>query len=92
MLTGARLAGASEVDVLICNAGTAAPLYFLESTMEGHRQQMDVNYFGCLNAVMATAPRMVAKCVRGTIVLVSSAVCFAGNRHAPRWQGGARAP
>eukprot|EP00730_Choanoeca_flexa_P009988 TRINITY_DN14693_c0_g1_i1.p1 TRINITY_DN14693_c0_g1~~TRINITY_DN14693_c0_g1_i1.p1 ORF type:complete len:331 (+),score=83.39 TRINITY_DN14693_c0_g1_i1:22-1014(+) len=66
------------IDHLVCNAGVAAPGYFLEGSLQAHRKQMEVNYFGCLNAVMAVVPEMVSNKTQGTIVLVSSAVCFAG--------------
>ncbi|EDQ85473.1 uncharacterized protein MONBRDRAFT_34237 [Monosiga brevicollis MX1] len=64
------------IDYLICSAGMAAPGYFLESKIETHRQQMDVNYFGCVNMVHAALPDMIQAKRKPTIILVSSAVCF----------------
>ena len=50
LLTGVQ--GFGPLHHVICNAGMAAPGYLLESNIETHRKQMDVNYFGCLNVVM----------------------------------------
>lgn len=44
--------------------------------MDTHRYQMDINYFGTLNAIHAVTPGMIEK-QEGHIVLISSAVCFA---------------
>eukprot|EP00043_Microstomoeca_roanoka_P001398 m.32481 g.32481 ORF g.32481 m.32481 type:complete len:332 (-) comp10791_c0_seq1:146-1141(-) len=62
---------------LICSAGLAKPGYFFETPTSVYRQQMDLNYFGCLHAAKAVAPGMKAN-GGGTIVFVSSAVVFAG--------------
>jgi len=65
-----------EVDILVCSAGSARPGYFSEMDMDTHRYQMDINYFGTLNAIHAVTPGMIEK-QEGHIVLISSAVCFA---------------
>ncbi|EGD83316.1 hypothetical protein PTSG_03924 [Salpingoeca rosetta] len=65
------------VKYLICSAGLAKPGYFLETPTSVYRQQMDLNYFGCLHAAKAAVPSM-KKSGGGTVVFVSSAVVFAG--------------
>lgn len=65
------------VDVLVCSAGLAEPGYFLEVPIEQHQRQMNLNYFGTLNAIKAVLPAMVTQ-GDGHLVLVSSAVALCG--------------
>lgn len=58
-------------DVLVAAAGMAEPGYFLELEPEVFRRQMELNYFGTLNAVRAVLPAMVER-KRGHVVLLSS--------------------
>eukprot|EP00049_Salpingoeca_infusionum_P006415 m.106517 g.106517 ORF g.106517 m.106517 type:complete len:335 (-) comp13304_c1_seq1:2523-3527(-) len=65
------------IEFLVCSAGLSTPGYFLEQSLADHKKQMDLNYFGCVNAVHAVAPAMKER-KSGTIVLISSAAAFAG--------------
>jgi 3-dehydrosphinganine reductase len=65
------------VDVLIAAAGGAEPEHFLSLTDDALRRQMDLNYFGAVNAVRAVLPGMIAA-GRGHVVLVSSAAALCG--------------
>jgi len=65
------------VDVLVAAAGGAEPQHFLDLTPDALRRQMDLNYFGALNAVRAVLPGMLAA-GRGHVVLVSSAAALCG--------------
>jgi 3-dehydrosphinganine reductase len=65
------------VDVLVTSAGYAQPGHFLELDAAVFRDQMEVDYFGTLNAVRAVVPSMVER-RRGHLVLVASTVAFVG--------------
>ena len=56
---------------LVASAGIAEPGLFVEQPIDRHRLQMEVNYFGTLNAVHAAVASMRAA-GRGRIVLLSS--------------------
>ena len=61
------------IDVLVANAGTAAPGLFLEMPTSTYQQQMDLNYMGTLKSLKAVIPEMVER-RRGHVIIVSSAV------------------
>jgi 3-dehydrosphinganine reductase len=64
-------------ELLVAAAGAARPGYFLELEDAVFRAQMDLNYFGVLNAVRAVAPAMVER-RRGNIVAIASAAALVG--------------
>jgi 3-dehydrosphinganine reductase len=64
-------------DLLVAAAGAARPGYFLELDDEVFRAQMELNYFGVLNAVRTVAPSMVER-KTGSIVAVASAAALVG--------------
>lgn len=47
-----------KIDVLVCNAGIAEFIPFEAATLEHFKQQMDINYFGIINTIMAALPHM----------------------------------
>lgn len=63
--------GAEGFDVVVCCAGFSHPSRFLDCPVAVAKQQMEVNYFGCLNVARAVLPAML-KQKRGRIVFVSS--------------------
>eukprot|EP01083_Nonionella_stella_P043482 117280_1 len=65
------------IDMVVANAGTAAPGYFLEQDVALIRKQMELNYFGAIHIIKAALPSM-AEARSGHIVLVSSAMAFLG--------------
>jgi len=65
------------VDVLICNAGSSKPGYFIEQPVEDFERTMRVNFFGSLHAAKIVAPQMVAR-RSGHICLVGSAMSIIG--------------
>ena len=64
-------------DLLVAAAGAARPGYFRELDDAVFRSQMDLNYFGVLNAVRTVAPSMVERRT-GSIVAVASAAALVG--------------
>lgn len=64
---------ASDVDVLINNAGTAGFNSLLDSEVEAIAADMNTNYYGTLNVIRAFAPQFSAR-RSGTIVNVVSVV------------------
>ncbi|MFN2523481.1 MAG: SDR family NAD(P)-dependent oxidoreductase [Mycobacteriales bacterium] len=71
------LEGLGSFDVLVAAAGGAEPQHFLTAEHEALRRQMDLNYFGAVNAVRAVLPGMLAA-GRGHVVLLSSAAALCG--------------
>ena len=71
------IAGLGPVDVLVACAGAAEPGHFLALTPDTLRRQLDLNYFGAVNAVRCVLPAMLAA-GRGHVVLVSSAAALCG--------------
>ena len=69
----AAAATASDVEVLVNNAGTLAFGNFLDSNWESFEDDMRTNYFGTLRVARAFAPQFVAR-RSGTIANVSSVV------------------
>ena len=64
-------------DYLFNFAGYAHPGEFKDLDLSIHRQTMEVNYFGTLNAIQAVVPFMIQK-RSGTIVNISSIAGFLG--------------
>jgi 3-dehydrosphinganine reductase len=64
-------------DILVTSAGIARPGYFEQLDLDIFRDQMEVNYFGTLNAVRVVVPSMIDR-RRGSIVTVSSAAGLVG--------------
>ncbi len=63
------------LDILINNAGTSHPGYFLEMDSKIFRETMETNYFGTLNLTRAVVPAMIQR-GKGHIVNVSSAAAY----------------
>lgn len=47
-----------KIDVLVCNAGIAEFIPFESAPLAHFKQQMDVNFFGIINTLMAALPHM----------------------------------
>ena len=67
--------GLGPLDLLINNAGTSHPGYFLEMDDKIFRETMETNYFGPLNMTRAVVPDMIRR-GKGHIVFVSSAAAY----------------
>ena len=63
--------------LLVASAGIVEPGMFVDTPVEAHRRNMDVNYFGALYLVRAALPAM-RKTQGGRIVLISSGAAFIG--------------
>ncbi|MBN1439384.1 MAG: SDR family oxidoreductase [Anaerolineales bacterium] len=63
------------LDILINNAGTSHPGYFLEMDAQVFRGTMETNYFGTLNMTRAVVPGMIER-GRGHLVNVASAAAY----------------
>jgi len=64
-------------DLLVTSAGLAHPGHFEELSSDIFHQTMEINYFGTLNAVQATAPAM-RRAGQGHIVMISSGAALVG--------------
>jgi 3-dehydrosphinganine reductase len=73
----AVVAELGPIDVLVTCAGYAQPGLVTELDDAVFREEMDVNYFGSLNAVRAVLPSMVER-RRGHVVLVASTAALIG--------------
>ncbi|KAL1499931.1 hypothetical protein AB1Y20_012613 [Prymnesium parvum] len=67
----AASAAFGAVDVLVANAGAAAPGLFLEMPLSTFEAQMELNYMGTVRSVKAVLPQMVAR-RGGNVVIVAS--------------------
>lgn len=65
-------AEAGDVDALVYCAGVSLASPAEQTTQEDARRVLDVNFFGCTNAIRLIAPRMKAR-GSGRILLISSA-------------------
>jgi 3-dehydrosphinganine reductase len=77
LAVGELVATNGSCDILIASAGLCHPGYFQEIDDEVFRKEMDVNYFGTLNAVRAVAPLMIEQ-RSGQIVGISSGAGLLG--------------
>jgi 3-dehydrosphinganine reductase len=64
-------------DLLVAAAGAAQPGYFSQLDDDVFRGQMELNYFGVLNAVRTVTPSMIHRRT-GSIVAVASAAALIG--------------
>jgi 3-dehydrosphinganine reductase len=64
-------------DILVAAAGVARPGYLLQLEDQVFRGQMELNYFGVLNAVRTVTPSMVQRRT-GSIVAVASTAALIG--------------
>ena len=71
-----------RLDIIVANAGIAAPQAWNEITPESFRDVMDVNVTGTWNTVMAGAEKIIEGGRGGSIILISSA---AGQRCSRSW-------
>ncbi|HZU47669.1 MAG TPA: mycofactocin-coupled SDR family oxidoreductase [Mycobacterium sp.] len=62
-----------RLDIIVANAGIAAPQAWNEITPESFRDVMDVNVTGTWNTVMAGAQKIIDGGRGGSIILISSA-------------------
>lgn len=65
------------IDVLVCNAGTARPGYFVDAPINDFQDTMALNYFGAVHCTKAVVPRMAER-RQGCVVLVASAMGVLG--------------
>jgi 3-dehydrosphinganine reductase len=65
------------VDALVTSAGEAHPGHFVDLPDDVFRGQMEVGYFGTLNAARAVVPSMIDR-RRGHLVFVASTVALVG--------------
>jgi short-subunit dehydrogenase len=78
-LVQATLDRYGEIDILVNNAGICASGPFQDTTLEQWQQVLDVNLWGCVHAIRAALPHMLAR-KQGQIVNVSS---FGGKMPLP---------
>jgi NAD(P)-dependent dehydrogenase (short-subunit alcohol dehydrogenase family) len=62
-----------RLDIIVANAGIAAPQVWNEITPEDFRDVMDINVTGTWNTVMAGAQKIIDGGRGGSIILISSA-------------------
>jgi len=62
-----------RLDIIVANAGVAAPQAWDAISPENFRDVMDINVTGTWNTVMAGAPHIIAGKRGGSIILISSA-------------------
>jgi SDR family mycofactocin-dependent oxidoreductase len=74
------VAALGRLDIIVANAGIAAPQAWNEITPESFRDVMDVNVLGTWNTVMAGADKIIEGGRGGSIILISSA---AGKKMQP---------
>ena len=67
------VAALGRLDVIVANAGIAAPAAWNDITPEAFRDVMDVNVTGTWNTVMAGAQKIIDGGRGGSIILISSA-------------------
>lgn len=62
-----------RLDIIVANAGIAAPQIWSEITPENFRDVMDINVTGTWNTVMAGADKIIEGGRGGSVILISSA-------------------
>ena len=67
------VAALGRLDIIVANAGVAAPQAWNDITPESFRDVMDVNVTGTWNTVMAGADKIIEGGRGGSIILISSA-------------------
>ena len=67
------VAALGRLDIIVANAGIAAPQPWNEITPESFRDVMDINVMGTWNTVMAGADKIIEGGRGGSIILISSA-------------------
>lgn len=67
------VAALGRLDIIVANAGIAAPQAWNDITPESFRDVMDVNVLGTWNTVMAGADKIIDGGRGGSIILISSA-------------------
>ncbi|MGO9930156.1 MAG: mycofactocin-coupled SDR family oxidoreductase [Mycobacterium sp.] len=67
------VAALGRLDIIVANAGVAAPQAWNDITPESFRDVMDVNVTGTWNTVMAGAGKIIEGGRGGSIILISSA-------------------
>jgi SDR family mycofactocin-dependent oxidoreductase len=67
------VAALRRLDIIVANAGVAAPQAWNDITPESFRDVMDVNVTGTWNSVMAGADKIIEGGRGGSIILISSA-------------------
>src|ERR1700729_2417781 len=67
------VAALGRLDIIVANAGVAAPQAWNEITPESFRDVMDINVTGTWNTVMAGADKIIEGGRGGSIILISSA-------------------
>jgi len=72
------VAALGRLDIIVANAGIAAPQAWDQITPEAFRDVMDVNVQGTWNTVMAGADKIIEGGRGGSIILISSAAGLAG--------------
>jgi SDR family mycofactocin-dependent oxidoreductase len=70
---GDGVAALGRLDIIVANAGIAAPQAWNDITPESFRDVMDVNVLGTWNTVMAGADKIIEGDRGGSIILISSA-------------------
>jgi 3-dehydrosphinganine reductase len=64
-------------DILVAAAGAARPGYFVELDDDVFRRQIELNYYGVLNAIRAVTPSMIERRA-GSVVAVASTAAIVG--------------
>lgn len=72
----ARRVCGEDISLLICNAGFASPMRFLDSSVTHAEGMMQTNYLGSLRLMWAVMPSMIRK-KKGRVVLTSSLAAVA---------------
>ena len=67
------VAALGRLDIVVANAGVAAPQAWKEITPENFRDVMEINVTGTWNTVMAGADKIIEGGRGGSIILISSA-------------------
>lgn len=80
------VADRGALDILVNDAGVWFPKFFLESTPEEWRKEMDVSFFGVVHCVRAALPQMVER-GHGRIVSIASDAGRVGEKRQAVYSG-----